>query len=93
MLLSTDHGHHCQMFVKDPTMNPHFPPVAKISNCGVYGIWQDDRAITAQLRPQVMQPMLPVPREEVLPRFLTAPAELFLVINGCLLAVASVKTW
>lgn len=56
------------MFVKDPTMNPHFPPVADISNCRVYGIWQDDRAITAQLRPQVMQPMLPVPREEALPR-------------------------
>ena len=32
----TDDGHHSQMFVKDPTMNPHFPPVADISNCGVW---------------------------------------------------------
>lgn len=31
---------------------------------GPSGSSEDDRAITAQLRPQVMQPMLPVPREE-----------------------------
>lgn len=82
------------MFAQDPSINPHFPHVADISNCVVYGVWQDDRAITAQLRPQVMQPMLPVPREEALPRFLTeGAAELFRVVNGCLLAVASVKAW